>query len=216
VRPSRPALAGSIALLALTFALGSCSSTSSSLGVADIAAVTKTSTPSLPPVEVVSAASVIVLTLDQATVEGGTAQDPLDYLATAVDGWRSALGADPTSTDVIAPTGWDTGVVAHEWPGLRLLTPPDGPGWLSVTAAEVNGHPLRTAHGIGVGSTRAEALAAGAVAGYGDELRLDVREVPGTTSLQEAGRVGTEFISLEMSGDTVASLHVPANDFSDL
>ncbi|KTR88556.1 hypothetical protein NS220_16230 [Microbacterium testaceum] len=216
MRPSRPALAGSIALLALMSALGSCSSASSSLGLADVATVPKTSAPSLPAVEVVSTASVIVLTLDHATVEGGTAQDPLDYRATAVDDWRSALGGDPTTSNVLAPTGWDTGVVAHEWPGLRFLTPPDGPGWLSVTAAEVNGHPVRTAQGIGVGSTRAEALAAGAVAGYGDELRLDVREVPGTSSLQESGRVGKEFISLEMSGDTVASVHVPANDFSDL
>lgn len=216
VRPSRTALAGGIALLGLTFALGSCSSASSSLGLADMATVPTASAQTLPPVEVVSAASVVVLALDQATVEGGTAQDPLVYGASAVDDWRSALGADPTSSNVLAPTGWDTGVVAHEWPGLRLLTPPDGPGWLSVTAAEVNGHPVRTAQGIGVGSTRAEALAAGAVAGYGDELRLDVHDVPGTSSLQNVGSVGKKFISLGMSGDVVASVNVPADDFSDL
>ena len=216
MRPSRTALAGSIALLGLTFGLGSCSSATSSLSLADVATVPTASAQALPAVEVVSAASVIVLTLDHATVEGGSAQDPLDYRASAVDDWVSALGADPTSSDVIAPAGGDTGVVAHEWPGLRFLAPPDGPGRLSVTAADVNGHPVRTTHGIAVGSTRADALAAGAVAGSGDGLRLDVRDVPGTSSLHEPGSVGKQFISLEMEGDVVASIHVPADDFSDL
>jgi hypothetical protein len=217
VRPSRNALAGTAALFALLFPLVSCSAASSSLSIRDTQEFTTATSKALPSVEVVSATSVIVLTMDHAVVEGGSAQEPLAYTSAAVDAWRSALGADSTSSNVLAPTGWDTGVVAHEWPGLRLLTPPDGPGWLSVTSAEVNGHPVRTAHGIGVGSSRADALAAGATEGFSsDELRLDVREAPGTSSLQHPGSVGEEFISLVMQGETVASLLVPANDYSDL
>ncbi|WZH35951.1 MAG: hypothetical protein PIR02_14435 [Microbacterium enclense] len=217
MRPSRTALAGTAALLALLFPLVSCSAASSSLSFRDAQGLPTATSKTLPSVEVVSAASVIVLAIDHAVVEGGSAQEPLAYTSAAVDGWRSALGADSTSSNVLAPTGWDTEVVAHDWPGLRLLTPPDGPGWLSVTATEVNGHPVRTAHGIGVGSTRADALAAGATEGFSaDELRLDVRQVAGTSSLQHPGSVGEEFISLVMQGDTVASVLVPANDYSDL
>ncbi|MDF2920977.1 hypothetical protein [Microbacterium sp. NPDC086615] len=208
MRPLRTALAGATALLGLTLTHVSCTSEPTSSGLMDVATLPTARSEALPAVEVVSVASAIVVGLEHATVEGGTAQEPLGYEAEAVDGWRSALGADPARSD--SPSA--EGIVAHDWPGLRLLLAADE-GSVSITAAEVNGHPVRTAHGLAVGSTRAEAVAAGALPGSGHELRIDVREVPGTSSSERPDSVGTKFIALEMDGDTVASIRVPANDF---
>ncbi|MDQ1076522.1 MULTISPECIES: hypothetical protein [Microbacterium] len=208
MRPLRTALAGATALLGLTFTLVSCTSAPTSSGLMDVATLPTAQSEALPAVEVVSVASAIVVGLEHATVEGGTVQEPLGYRADAVDGWRSALGSDSASSG--SPSA--DGVVAHDWPGLRLLLG-DDEGSVSITAAEVNGHPVRTAHGLAVGSTRAEAMAAGALPGSGHELRIDVREVPGTSSSERPDSVGTKFIALEMDGDTVASIRVPANDF---
>ncbi|KTS89355.1 hypothetical protein NS183_08955 [Microbacterium testaceum] len=210
--PLRTALAGATALLGLTFTLVSCTSAPTSSGLMDVATLPTAQSEALPAVEVVSVASAIVVSLEHATVEGGTAQEPLGYRADAVDGWRSALGSDSASSG--SPSA--DGVVAHDWPGLRLLlADDDDERSVSITAAEVNGHPVRTAHGLAVGSTRAEAMAAGALPGSGHELRIDVREVPGTSSAERPDSVGTEFIALEMNGDTVASIRVPANDFGE-
>ncbi len=156
--------------------------------------------------------------LDHTTFEG--AAEPLTYARGAKDAWTAALGSEPTESPMENPPGYDFQQTLLTWPGLRLTVPNDGSangGRLFVSAATVSGHPIRTAQGIGVGSTRSEALATGATEGYdATQLRVDVRDVPGTTSLERPGEVGREFIMLLLEGDTVVSMHVPANDFSDL
>ena len=188
---------------------------------------TPPATPSAPssPSATVSADSptptsnaALIVTLDDAMVEGDSARLP--YARGAKDAWTSALGAEPTESPNEVVNGYDFQQTVWKWPGLQLRVPNDGSergSSVFVSASVVAGHPIRTTQGIGVGSTRADALAAGAVDGFdATELRLDVRDAPGTNSLQRPNEVGRQFISLFLEGDTVVSIHLPADDFSDL
>lgn len=165
-----------------------------------------------------ASAATLIVTIDDATLEGGSASLP--YARGAKDAWTAALGSEPVESPSEVVNGYDFQETVWKWPGLQLNVPDDGSengSHVFVSASTVDGHPIRTRQGIGVGSTRAEAVAAGAVDGFDStELRLDVRDAPGTTSLQRPGEVGREFISLVLEGDTVVSIHLPADDFSDL
>ncbi len=165
-----------------------------------------------------TSAATLIVTLDDATVEGGSA--PLPYARGAKDAWAGALESEPTESSSEVVNGYDFQQTVWKWPGLQLSVPNDGSengSHVFVSASTVAGHPIRTTQGIGVGSTRADAIAAGAVNGFDStELRLDVRDAPGTTSLERPGEVGRQFISLILEGDTVVSIHLPADDFSDL
>lgn len=165
-----------------------------------------------------ASAAALTVTLDDVILQGGAA--PLPYARGAKDAWTAALGSEPIESPNEIVNGYDFQETVWKWPGLQLNVPNDGSengSLVFVSASTVNGHTIRTTQGIGVGSTRAEALAAGAVDGFDStELRLDVRDAPGTTSLQRPGEVGRQFISLILEGDTVVSIHLPADDFSDL
>jgi len=165
-----------------------------------------------------ASAATLIVTIDDATLEGGSASLP--YARGAKDAWTAALGNEPAEPPSEVVNGYDFQETVWKWPGLQLNVPNDGSengSHVFVSASTVGGHPIRTTQGIGVGSTRAEALAAGAVDGFDStELRLDVRDAPGTKSLQRPDEVGREFISLILEGDTVVSMHLPADDFSDL
>ena len=172
-----------------------------------------------PTADAVAPASdaVLIVSLDSASIAAGST---LEYSLNAVEAWTAALGAAPTQSAVEGPYGGTLELTALEWPGFTLTVPNDGStraASVRVSTPTVSGHPIVTTGGIGVGSTRAEAVAAGATEGFDStELRLDTRDAPGTQSLQRPGEVGREYVMLVLDGDSVTQLILPANDFSDI
>jgi len=161
---------------------------------------------------------VIEISVDGFSVDDGplvTLHDPDGAVAALTD----AFGSGPTEGPVEGP--YDTVYSGYEWPGTKatvretridLVVTEDAPG---VT--------FRTPEGIGIGSTRAEAMAAGAVDGWdedgdgiADYLSIGVQEVPGTSSLVNPGQVGVEYIDLKITGDVVTRLTTGGNDYSDI
>ncbi|MCM3503343.1 hypothetical protein M3667_15840 [Microbacterium sp. P26] len=158
----------------------------------------------------------LTLSLDSASLSDGPT---LEYSLSAVDAWTAALGSAPSTSPAEGPPGYDLQMTVVEWPGLKMTVPNDGSatGRLFVSSPTVAGHPVVTAEGLSVGSTRAEGVAAGAVDGFDStELRLGFRDVPGTQSLQRPGETGREYVMLVLDGDSVKSILVPADDYSDL
>ncbi len=99
----------------------------------------------------------------------------------------------------------------------------DGPATVWIAAAATGGLELRTTEGVTVGMTREEAIALGAVPdrdetgdGLPDLLRLQVREAPGTESLENPGETGVDFILVILEGDAVVRMISPASDWGDL
>lgn len=135
-------------------------------------------------------------------------------------------GSTPQGTRDPAGATYDFQQTYYDWDGVRLTVPDDGGrSSLAITARELNGVTLRTTGGIHVGMTRAEALAAGAVAfttydgdgdGLPDTLQIDTRPAPGTTSLVTPGTVGSDFVLILMTGDMVTSIQSGGNDYTDL
>ena len=81
---------------------------------------------------------------------------------------------------------------------------------------------MRTVEGISVGSSRGEAIAAGARDGFdsdddgvADELHIGRQEVPGTQSYL-TDDVGILFVNLRLEGDVVSSMSSAGNDFRDI
>ncbi|MCK6065078.1 MULTISPECIES: hypothetical protein [Microbacterium] len=185
-------------------------------------AASAASTPSPTPTP--TAAPVVVMTLDGfADPTGGTGAsfERCEEVVTFVGG---LVGAAPVVTDIEDPwgngTSWGT---RYEWDGVAVSDFPEMGASVWVRSAFVGGHRLETAEGIAVGSTRAEAVAAGAWDiwdedgdGTAEHLGIGSQEVPGTTSLSNPGAVGVEFVVLVLDGDVVTELQAPANDFSDI
>ena len=93
---------------------------------------------------------------------------------------------------------------------------------VSISAPQVGGVPVRTVEGISVGSSRGEAIAAGARDGFdsdddgvADELHIGRQEVPGTQSYL-TDDVGILFVNLRLEGDVVSSMSSAGNDFRDI
>ena len=119
---------------------------------------------------------------------------------------------------------WGTG---YTWAGLRInVGGGEAADRVSITAssptlAEVA---LVTADGgLSVGSTRADAEAAGARDGYdsdgdgvSDWMDLGALEVPDTESLVNPGETGIMFVMLGLTDDAVDRIQSPGNDFSDI
>ena len=83
--------------------------------------------------------------------------------------------------------------------------------------------PVLTESGITIGSSRADAIAAGAWDewdedgnGTSDYLGIGPREVPDTESRSRPGSAGDEFFVLVMDGDSVSQIEFPGNDFGDI
>jgi len=161
---------------------------------------------------------IIEISVDGLSVGDGplvTLDDPDGVVAALTD----AFGSTPTEGPVEGP--YSTVYDGYEWPGTKatvretlidLVVSADAPGVI-----------FRTPEGIGIGSTRAEAMAAGAVDGWdedgdgiADYLSIGVKEVPGTSSLVNPGEVGVEYIDLKITGDVVTRLSTSGNDFSDI
>lgn len=201
---------------AVSLSLTACTATGGDAGPSASPSPTPSPTATAEPQQ-----AAIVLTVDElqlvdetgATVSSASLDDG-DLIGFLGD----ALGSlpDPQKDDRY-------GFVFYDWGTVRLGTSEGvAGGWVTVSAAGENELAFRTESGLTVGSTREEALAAGAVSDYVDPegayevLRLDPREVPGTTSLERPGETGVEFVSLTIVDDQVAQISVPGNDYSDL
>lgn len=117
------------------------------------------------------------------------------------------------------------GFTSYDWDGaVRLNVPESGPAALWIGSDDTPGVVFTVADGIGIGSSRADALAAGAEElpmdddgdGVNDYLAVGTREVPGTMSLVRPGEVGVQYVMLALDGDTVSKIFGLADDFSDL
>ncbi|MFE7843588.1 hypothetical protein ACFUTX_00180 [Microbacterium sp. NPDC057407] len=134
-------------------------------------------------------------------------------------------GQPRAGEEIEGPYGgfWGTG---YSWDGIRVVVTGENADRVSVavTAAAIGGVPVVTEDGaLSIGSARADAVAAGARDGWdadgdrvADELAIGELEVPGTNSLVNPGEVGTMFVVLRMTGDTVSEIQSPGNDFSDI
>jgi hypothetical protein len=136
---------------------------------------------------------------------------------------RSISEQDPVQTPIDSPPGYDFQRQSFDYDGIVVVSGPDGPADVRVTTAMFHGVPVATQEGIAVGSSRTEAMDAGARDGFdqdgdgiADWLDLGSVEISGTQSLTNPGSVGIQFVRLGLDGDTVRELQAPADDFSDL
>ena len=137
---------------------------------------------------------------------------------------QELTGVPATTEDVENP--WGTGepwATEYRWDEFIVYVLVDGPVYLTVRTATIDGIPVQTASGVSVGDTRAEAVAAGAWDewdsdgdGDADHLGIEPTEVEGTQSLSRPGEVGRLYVGIILDGDVVSSLQSPANDFSDI
>ncbi|MFJ6533239.1 hypothetical protein [Microbacterium sp. NPDC091662] len=213
-RHSRLILASTTAAL-LGFSLTACAPASSDGSATP--APSPSSSPATSP-SPTSADRVVEISVDGLSVDDGAvvAYDDPDG---AVNALTDAFGSAPTEGPVEGPYG--AVYSGYDWQGTKatvretridLVVSTDAPGVI-----------FRTPEGIGIGSTRAEAMAAGAADGWdedgdgvADYLSIGVREVPGTSSLVNPGEVGVEYIDLKITGDVVSRLSTGGNDFSDI
>ncbi|WP_226533906.1 hypothetical protein [Microbacterium paraoxydans] len=180
-----------------------------------------TSTPSSSPsasAPATPADRVVEISVEGLSIDEGPViayDDPDGVVAALTD----AFGSAPTEEPVEGP--YDSVYDGFEWDGTKatadetrvnLIVSADGPGVI-----------FRTPEGIGIGSTRADAIAAGAEDewdedgdGVADYLKIGMREVPGTSSLVNPGEVGVEYILLTISDDVVTLISSGGNDFSDI
>lgn len=130
-----------------------------------------------------------------------------------------ALGNTPTPVHLDA-----YGLTSYDWGALSLtVKTQDGSALVAITAAQLGGLTLRTAEGIHVGSTLAEVKA---VASPGTEFAssatpdvyfgLEARAHPGTESLTFPGRVGQDYIEVDLKDGVVVSLRTPFGDWQDV
>lgn len=105
--------------------------------------------------------------------------------------------------------------MVHTWESASLTTFGDGHAELTVYTTAVQSFPVDLP-GIKVGSSREEAVAAGAVE-RGDDpniLVFDVREAAGTTSKWVDGS-GADFVQVNLKSDMVVNFVSPADDYTD-
>ena len=121
------------------------------------------------------------------------------------------LGTEPEEeTDDVYP------ITTYKWGGVNSWSTTG----VAFLAPEAAGLELRGPNGIVVGDSADDVLAAGGEEQTGWEnyrtFAFDVREVPGTVSLERPGETGIEYISVTATDDVVTNIRVPGNDFSDL
>lgn len=213
--PSRLVIASTAAAL-LGFALTACAPESTEGGGPVPSPSPSPSIIASPPAT--PADRVVEISVDGLSIDDGPvlAYDDADGALAAL---TDAFGAAPTEAPVEGPYG--AVYAGYDWPGTKA-TVRDTRIDL-VVSADAPGVIVRTPEGIGIGSTRAEAMAAGAVDGWdedgdgvADYLSIGVQEVPGTSSLVNPGEVGVEYVDLTMTGDIVSRLSTGGNDFSDI
>lgn len=112
----------------------------------------------------------------------------------------------------------------YDWGALSMLVEDsDGTALVTLKARELGGITLRTIEGIEVRSTIAEVKA---VASPGTEFApsggpdayygLEARPHPGTESLVFPGRVGSDYIEVDLKNGVVVGLRTPFGDWQDV
>jgi hypothetical protein len=168
----------------------------------------------------------VMLANDDDSVAGTAAySDGVGLVALLTD----AFGAEP----VVEDTGETFYPVVHySWGDDAVIVSIRGPyadgtfgdAWIRITVPEYAGLAIYSDGGVTVGTDRAavEVLAPYDVAydgdgdGASDSLGLTPTPVPGTESLSRPGEVGTAYVEVFFTGDTVTWLRSPANDYSDV
>ncbi|GAB3155823.1 hypothetical protein GCM10027058_28860 [Microbacterium neimengense] len=182
------------------------------------ATTTATPTPEPEPARLVIGIQAVAYTHDgETTVVSYTEAPQLQDLL------RSISDQDPAQTTIDGPPGYEMQMTRYDYDGISLMSGPDGRASIAVETATFHGVPVATQEGIAVGSSRTEAMDAGARDGFdengdgvADWLDLGSVEISGTQSLVNPGSVDIQFVMLGLNGDTVRELQAPGNDFSDL
>ncbi|MGH3691491.1 MAG: hypothetical protein ACRDT7_15175 [Microbacterium sp.] len=205
----------SAAAAVLGFSLTACAPANTS----GSATPSPTSSPAASPSPTPTPADrVVEISVDGLSIDAGAviAYDDADGAVAALS---DAFGSAPTEGPVEGPYG--AVYSGFDWEGTKATVRETRIDL--VVSANAPGVIVRTPEGIGIGSTRAEAMAAGAVDGWdedgdgvADYLSIGVREVPGTSSLVNPGEVGVEYIDLKIIDDVVTRLSSGGNDFSDI
>ncbi|MBA8816595.1 hypothetical protein FHX48_001668 [Microbacterium halimionae] len=205
-----------LALLAATFALSGCASTAAQI-TSETTAATPSAAHSEPSSTPFAAALVVSLTdIELHADDGSTSSStPLSDGIGTLGFLTGVFGAEPTAEQ--SELGYPT--TTYTWGDVSIIVVDDGPATVSFGAETADGLSLETTGGVHVGSTVAEAQAAGALfpdSGLTDVMRLDITEAPGTTSLENDGAAGIDFIMLVIENDVVARIGSPSNDYGDV
>ena len=164
---------------------------------------------------VVSLEAISVVNNDGSTGDSAQFSDGAATLALL----SHALGSTPPPVHLDA-----YGITSYDWGALSLTVKThDGSALVVMTAPELGGLALRSTEGIEVGSTLAEVKA---VASPGTEFAssatpdvyygLEARAHPATESLTFPGRVGQDYIEVDLRGGVVVSLRTPFGDWQDV
>lgn len=211
--PRRLPLAAAAICIGLLTGCAGPSATQSPSSTPSASSGAETPTPTPTPAD-----HTVAVSVDGITVDGGALlsnQAPEDTLAAL----EQLFGARPESEQ--PDPAYD--IVFYDWGPVSASVLSGSTVSLTFTDSDVPGLTVILADGIGLGSTRDEAMAAGAEPvwdedgdGKADYLSIEPREVPGTVSLSSPGEVGVEFIQLKITDDVVTELSNGADDFSDL
>ena len=209
-------LIGAAAVVLVSLALAGCAGPASDPSRSPSSA---SESPSPTPV----VATGLVISLDAISVvntDGSTGDSaPFSSGSATLALLTHVLGNAPTKT-----RDDHYGFTSYDWGALSMsITDVDGSALLRTTAPEIGGLALRTTEGIEVGSTLAEVKA---VASPGTEFAssatsdvyfgLEARAHPGTESLTFPGRVGMDYVEVDLQGGVVVSLRTPFGDWQDV
>ncbi|PQZ58065.1 MULTISPECIES: hypothetical protein [unclassified Microbacterium] len=213
-RRSHVILASTAAVL-LGFSLTACAPASTDGSATPSPTSSPAPSPSATPTPEVR---IIQISVDGLSIDDGpviTYREPDGAVAALTD----AFGSAPTEGPVEGPYG--SVYAGFDWEGTKATV--QETYFDLVVSADAPGVTFRTPEGIGIGSTRAEAMAAGAEDewdedgdGIADYLMIGMREAPDTVSLRHPGEVGVEYIVLKITDDTVTRLSSGGNDFADI
>jgi hypothetical protein len=177
----------------------------------------ETATPEAPTPSavIVSLDGLSIVDADGNALQTTTFTDPDPVLALLSD----LLGSTPTPTE-----NADYGTKVWQWPDIQFGTTGPDYSWVFIQTDELGGLPLQTAQGIHVGSTRDDVDALDPYDSYYDEdgdgasdvLGIEQVPAPDYDSLALPGQPGTDYIEVDLDGDTVTALHSPSNDYSDV
>ncbi|WEK61457.1 MAG: hypothetical protein P0Y60_01460 [Candidatus Microbacterium colombiense] len=160
----------------------------------------------------------VEVSVEGLAIDGGAVIGYADSDA-AIAALTDAFGSAPTEGSVEGPYG--SVYAGFDWDGTKATV--GETRFDVVVSADAPGVTFLTPEGLGIGSTRADAVAAGAEDewdedgdGTADYLKIGMREVPDTVSLVHPGEVGVEYITLQITDDVITRISSGGNDFSDI
>jgi hypothetical protein len=211
---------GMLGLALIALLVSGCASTP-----APAASPSPTPTPT-PSETAASEPPVLTIGVDGLTLtrDGEQLVAPYGDAASVLELLALVAGPIPAGIPVEPFDGLDPEETRYEWESITVWAGNDGTrSRLRITAGEIEGTIIVATGGIGVGSSRADALAAGGFDDYDSDgdgvpetMGIDDRVVADTQSLSRPGEAGREYVSLGLEGETVDSISAPDNDFGDI